>query len=148
MSESVLPGNTHAPKQVQMSRQRPWRAEHPDAVICDRRSRYGNPFRVIGTPGHGGSVIGPEWFEAKDEWGRPRRRDEYAVYHSCSDYGLAVEHAVGLFDTLCQVRLRDSPRRFEAWIAPLRGRDLACWCGPDQSCHCDVLLRIANREDG
>ena len=34
------------PKRIQMSRQRPWRAEHPDAVIVARPSRYGNPFRV------------------------------------------------------------------------------------------------------
>ena len=26
----------------------------------------------------------------------------------------------------------------------LRGKDLACWCAPDQPCHADVLLRIAN----
>ena len=28
--------------------------------------------------------------------------------------------------------------------APLRGRNLACWCRPDQPCHVDVLLRLAN----
>lgn len=27
----------------------------------------------------------------------------------------------------------------------LRGKDLACWCAPDQACHADVLLEIANR---
>ena len=26
----------------------------------------------------------------------------------------------------------------------LRGHDLACWCPPDQPCHADVLLDIAN----
>lgn len=26
----------------------------------------------------------------------------------------------------------------------LAGRDLACWCPPDQPCHADVLLAIAN----
>lgn len=26
----------------------------------------------------------------------------------------------------------------------LRGKDLACWCQPDQPCHADVLLEIAN----
>ena len=30
-------------------------------------------------------------------------------------------------------------------LAPLRGRDLACWCRPDQPCHADVLLELANR---
>ena len=26
----------------------------------------------------------------------------------------------------------------------LRGRDLACWCPPDEPCHADVLIEIAN----
>lgn len=29
--------------------------------------------------------------------------------------------------------------------AQLAGRDLACWCAPDQPCHGDVLLELANR---
>jgi hypothetical protein len=31
-----------------------------------------------------------------------------------------------------------------AFLAPLKGKNLACWCQPDQPCHCDVLLEIAN----
>jgi hypothetical protein len=30
-------------------------------------------------------------------------------------------------------------------IAELRGLDLACWCRPDQACHADTLLELANR---
>lgn len=37
------------PKRIQMSRQHPWRAEHPDAVIVARPSKWGNPFRVDGS---------------------------------------------------------------------------------------------------
>jgi hypothetical protein len=29
-------------------------------------------------------------------------------------------------------------------IAPLRGKNLACWCALDQPCHADVLLELAN----
>lgn len=29
-------------------------------------------------------------------------------------------------------------------LEPLRGKDLACWCAPDVSCHADVLLLLAN----
>lgn len=32
------------------------------------------------------------------------------------------------------------------WVAPLRGKDLACWCPLDQPCHADVLLELANRD--
>jgi hypothetical protein len=31
---------------VQMSRQHPWRRDHPDAIRVDRSTRWGNPFTV------------------------------------------------------------------------------------------------------
>ena len=34
------------PNRVQMRRDRPWRADHPDAVIVARPTAWGNPFRV------------------------------------------------------------------------------------------------------
>jgi len=37
------------------------------------------------------------------------------------------------------------PDRYEKLIAPLRGKNLACWCALDQPCHADVLLELANR---
>ena len=36
------------PTRVQMTRQRPWRHEHPDAVIVARPTKWGNPYRVSG----------------------------------------------------------------------------------------------------
>lgn len=30
------------------------------------------------------------------------------------------------------------------WLAPLRGKNLACWCRLDEPCHADILLRLAN----
>jgi hypothetical protein len=32
----------------------------------------------------------------------------------------------------------------QGFLEPLRGKDLACWCKPDESCHADILLRLAN----
>lgn len=29
-------------------------------------------------------------------------------------------------------------------LAPLRGKNLACWCKEGQPCHADILLRMAN----
>ncbi len=37
------------PRRIQMSRQRPWRAENPDAVIVARPHDWSNPF-VVGAP--------------------------------------------------------------------------------------------------
>lgn len=31
-----------------------------------------------------------------------------------------------------------------SFLAPLRGKNLACWCPLDQPCHADVLLERAN----
>jgi len=46
----------------------------------------------------------------------------------------------------------DAVRRYRAiavqfpvsGLAELRGSNLACWCRPDQPCHADVLLELAN----
>lgn len=35
-------------------------------------------------------------------------------------------------------------RRQRPDLAPLRGRNLACWCTLDAPCHADVLLELAN----
>lgn len=47
------------------------------------------------------------------------------------------------YDLLGQ-QTRD-PLAFAAWLEPLRGHDLACWCPLDQPCHTDVLLDLVNR---
>lgn len=31
------------------------------------------------------------------------------------------------------------------FLAPLRGKDLACWCPLDCACHADVLIELANK---
>lgn len=42
-------GRPLVPKRIQMSRQRPWRAENPDAIKVDRTTRWGNPYKVSET---------------------------------------------------------------------------------------------------
>jgi len=53
-------------RRIQMSRQHPWRAEHPDAIRVDRSTRWGNPFSI------------------KDEGGRPAA---VAKYRAALDAG-------------------------------------------------------------
>lgn len=38
----------------------------------------------------------------------------------------------------------DRVAREPDWLAPLRGKNLACWCKPGKPCHGDVLLELAN----
>jgi hypothetical protein len=56
-------------------------------------------------------------------------------------------------------KYQDAVRLFADWLShtepgralaesarqELRGKDLACWCRPDQPCHADVLLDLANK---
>ena len=68
------------PKRVQMRRDKPWRAEDPDAVIVDRRSEWGNPY-----------VIGQRYLTKK--FGHAKVRDR--------------AHAVDLFRQSLRARSRD-----------------------------------------
>jgi hypothetical protein len=36
------------------------------------------------------------------------------------------------------------PSAVAAYLEPLRGKDLACWCPLSEPCHADVLLELAN----
>lgn len=38
------------------------------------------------------------------------------------------------------------PEMVEAARHELKGKTLVCWCRPDQPCHADVLLEVANQE--
>lgn len=113
------------PARIQMSRQRRWRNEHPAAVIVARPTPWGNPWRVVRRAG-GFSVVTPTGLLTADR-GLPRAE--------------ACRMAVVLF------------RKFTVGaldLAPLAGRDLACWCavgavaGDRPWCHADVLLALAN----
>ena len=90
------------------------------------------------------------------------RMPEGAIYvgrPSCwgNDFEIGVDGdaaaCVAAFAQAADDHRRYSPDLFEAWIAPLRGHDLACWCalidkdGNPVPCHADVLLTLAAREE-
>ena len=50
----------------------------------------------------------------------------------------AIEHPWSMPNDLWVRNIADS-------LDELRGKDLACWCGPTDVCHADVLLDLANR---
>ncbi|PFG19852.1 DUF4326 domain-containing protein [Serinibacter salmoneus] len=121
------------PKRVQMTRQRPWRAEDPDAVIVDRRTKWGNPYRI-------------EEMRSRLE----RIAAELETPNTLDPRELVVE--------AFRADLRHGPDSAWWWYGPhmqilrilsdlheLAGRDLACWCPLSSPCHADVLLELANR---
>lgn len=74
-------------------------------------------------------------------WGNPWiagiNRDDFGG----PDFALTREEAIGLYRQMWTT----FPRRIiAADLAPLRGRDLACWCPLTRPCHADVLLELAN----
>lgn len=105
------------PKRIQMRRDRPWRAENPDAVIVARPSEWGNPFRV-------GDEGVPDKATAVEKY-----RDWLIPYtHSTGGLTEYLISESNILDVFC-----------------LRGKDLACWCPLDEPCHADVLLELANQ---
>lgn len=109
------------PKRVQMTRNRPWRAENPDAVVVARPGAFGNPFTLS---------------DAAEAGFRDPREAAVSAFR---DWLAGDPWACGVLD--------DQEARRQAILSrlpELRGRDLACWCPPDQPCHADVLLDLAN----
>lgn len=112
------------PARVQLRRRKGWRL--PEGVInCARPGRWGNPYSL---------GLYRDGFPDSTEAERRAR-------------------AVSDFRGLVEGRWADlypSPPPYppvDEIVAELRGRDLACWCPLDQTCHCDVLLERANMED-
>lgn len=108
------------PKRIRLSRKKGYRLPE-NAKKVDRSTRWGNPFG----PQHSGVVFGHKGLPAPivTLGGKP-----------------SLSRCLDLFTAYLYGRLRDDP----AFLDPLKGKDLACWCPLDQPCHADILLRIAN----
>lgn len=149
-----------SPKRIQRKRTAGWRMPK-GAIYVGRPTKWGNPFQfrtpygLAQEPGIGGdrawdyegriSAAGMRHdFHFPD--GRVVRCDiRYLSRAECVDlYRLALirEPTTSMrmaspSGSLVQPSVADA-------VAELAGRDLACWCRPDQPCHADVLLELAN----
>lgn len=101
------------PKRVQMSRQRPWRADHPTAVRVDRSTRWGNPFTVAACGSAAAAV---------------------AAYREGLAAGTLPGMAGCLPVTVAAIRAGLAGRDVACWC-PLADED--------RPCHGDVILRVA-----
>jgi len=116
---------TLTPKRIQMSRQKPWRADNPDAVIVARPSKWGNPANA--------SAYAQMRVEiGENEGTRPVGMPE------------GRRQAVSDFRHITAVAGYPGYPSTAEIVNALAGKDLACWCPLDQPCHADVLLEIAN----
>lgn len=117
------------PARIQMHR-RPggWRAQHPDAVVVARPSRWGNPHRVVRVDGGWALVCDGRVEQTYPDHPQGRVR---ATHVAVFAFRVALEEGW-------------LPYRIDEVRAALAGRDLACWCLPGAHCHGDVLLQVAN----
>lgn len=67
------------------------------------------------------------------KWGNPYKMTRTNDPHPCSR-----EQAIEKYEQWLRGELVDRPDLLE----PLRGKDLACWCPLNKSCHADVILKI------
>ncbi len=115
---------TMTPQRIQLSRKKGFDLQEVSrklnglpAVNCSRPGVWGNPFKVIR-----GSVM------------LSNNRAVVELYRRWFDSNSVF--AGGGWD-------RKKPT-IESVRRELRGKNLACWCGPRDYCHADTLLLIAN----
>lgn len=80
------------------------------------------------------------------KWGNP-----YKVAPAFESAGfkfpeITQQGSVDLFRERYEIALSQYQHTRDA-MEELRGKNLACWCRPDEPCHADVLLEMANRDD-
>ena len=124
------------PERIQMSRQHPWRAAHPDAVIVDRRSPFGNPWTFGRVPLDCQGLQGERW-AVWDAW----MHNDQSRY--IGKYATAAEARAAAIRAYVDLLRRDRWRT-EMVRADLAGKSVACWCPLDAECHGDVILRVAS----
>jgi hypothetical protein len=110
------------PVRVQLSRKKGWRMP-PNTVSVARPRRFGNPFRILNEEG---------WPIIEGADGQCYEAPGYTDW----TWSNVAQQAVDLF----RLRAVDGLPS----LAPLRGKNLACWCPLDQPCHADVLIELAN----
>ena len=116
------------PHRLQRRRTRGWRMPEGAVSVC-RPGKFGNPFTKEAAI-ESGYATEETWREFVVEC----FRDWIGPSQSGRDWWQGAE----------------SDRRRKAIIEglpELRGKNLVCWCSPDQPCHASVLLEIANSPD-
>ncbi|WP_280186434.1 MULTISPECIES: DUF4326 domain-containing protein [Nocardia] len=137
------------PKRIQLSRKAGW-CKPPDAVVVARPSKWGNPYalgktlvRMPATDGSDYEVEG-RLHKTPGEQHTFSHTDGHITWHQV-EYATAAQ-VVELYRRAVLAEHGRYPGlpRLDEVRAELRGKDLCCWCPPDQPCHADVLLQLAN----
>lgn len=114
------------PRRLQRSRSKGWRKPANAVIVC-RPSRFGNPFTPRGCRAAG--------YSGTDQQIKAMCVATYHQWLTSSDWQMFWGGD-------------ESERRRQAILdalPQLRGKDLICYCSPEEPCHADVLLDLANR---
>ena len=123
---------TTKPQRVQRKRAKGWRM--PDNTVCvDRTTGFGSPFPIASGTSTGVDGIKKIWMVGT--WSGPAMWVRGSKTEAAE---ISVKAFRAWFEK--QETLQEKARLV------LRGKNLACWCAPDQPCHADVLLECANAE--
>ena len=118
------------PVRLQRSRAKGARLTSPNGlpIVCvTRPGIFGNPFFRW----DGDAVVRfRRWLTGKDQF-----LDYFWMLAGHKQPMLAESKAKNLIERRDTVLKR---------LPELRGKNLACWCGPNDTCHADVLLELAN----
>jgi len=93
------------------------------------------------------SPTGAVYVGRGSKWGNPWVAGKFTLLTGKrAGQKITAKDSVQMFRNAVELKLRNHPE-FQADIDALAGRDLMCWCPPDQPCHADVLLEIANKKE-
>lgn len=101
----------------------------PGSKYVGRGSRWGNPYKV--SPG---------------TTSRSRQLDIWLVTTPIGvlPFGgkqQAAAASIALYESMMRANFPKTDD-MRAFLGPLRGYDLACWCGPEDACHVDIILKL------
>lgn len=132
-------------ERITLSRGKGWRLP-PNAVIVDRRTKWGNPYKVMAIPGGRWGVFmampptaDPEQASAIRTAIIANGRSPAKLIAAGNDKAEALNFALALYELYAILYL--SP-----FLPELNGRDLACWCKPPAPCHADVLIKLVQNQ--
>jgi Domain of unknown function (DUF4326) len=81
-------------------------------------------------------------------WQKPDGAISVARPHKWGNPFVVGEHGIRTADAVQLYRMWLPGQDLYHHLSELTGHDLMCFCPPDQPCHADVLLELANSTDG
>jgi hypothetical protein len=69
------------------------------------------------------------------------RWTRYGNPFSAEEYG--NERSAALYREAMETMQQNNPAGYQDMLETLRGKDLVCWCAPNEICHADILIELA-----